>query len=237
MKDKQPLISIVIPVRNEEKLGFLEETLRRHHENPNLEIVVIDGNSQDQTATIAKNYNCQWIESKASMRSQRLNQGWHVARGEIIVFHHPRSLIPKKGFDFLAENRLNLTWGGFQHQFDHHHPLLQFTSWYSNHVRPRTQGIVYLDHCLFAKRQLLEQLSEPLWPEVPIFEDSDFCRKINQFGKPQIIPINIKTSAIRFTTNGLYKQALKNQILKLGYYRKQHNSKMNKSYEKNLNLN
>ena len=55
--------------------------------------------------------------------------------------------------------------------------------------------------------------------------------------KAQLLPFISTTSAIRFTKNGLWTQALMNQILKLGFHIGVPHDTMNKIYERGLNLN
>jgi len=66
-------------------------------------------------------------------------------------------------------------WGGLTHQFDHDHHLLKFISFYSNNVRSKKKGIVYLDHCIFLHKQQLIKLGGV--PDIDIFEDTVISEK------------------------------------------------------------
>jgi hypothetical protein len=72
---------------------------------------------------------------------------------------------------------------------------------------------------------------------VEIFEDTELSKILLGFAKPVILEQETITSAIRFVNNGIFKQALLNQYLKIAYYRKVSDKKMNKIYENKLNLN
>jgi GT2 family glycosyltransferase len=135
----------------------------------------------------------------------------------------------------LANLSTDNRWGAFTHQFSISHPLLDFTSWYSNYIRGGLRSIYYLDHCIFAQKQLL--LDVGLLPDIDIFEDTEICLRLKKQGKPIRLPFISQTSAVRFQVQGIYQQALKNQYLKWLYYFNRSDTKMNRLYEKGLELN
>ena len=125
-------------------------------------------------------------------------------------------------------------WGGFTHQFDMDSFLLRFTSWYSNYIRSRFFSIIYLDHIIYGETFLLKEYQ---LPDVAIFEDTYLSYYLRKKMRAILLPRKSITSAIRFKKNGPFKQAIKNQILKCKFYLKRDLSSMNKSYEKDINLN
>lgn len=176
-------------------------------------------------------------KSEAPSRAERLNIGYHRAQGEIILFHHPRSFVDPNGIRILVEisqrpNR-ELQWGGFTHKFDMHHGLLKFTSWYSNRVRARLRGILYLDHCIFFDRRLWQGDL----PNVDIFEDTLLSYIFRKVTMPTVLPFASTTSSIRFQRNGFYFQAALNQLLKLAFYARVPHRQLSRIYEGNLELN
>lgn len=170
--------------------------------------------------------------SAADTRAERINLGMAKSAGEMILLHHPRSRLSREAVQALQVRKSEKFWGGFTHRFDFSHPLLHFTSFYSNHVRARFGGIIYLDHCVFFHRTFWQPL-----PKVAIFEDTILSLQLRKFGRPQILPYVSFTSAVRFTKNGIWRQALMNQFLKIGYYCNVPHERLNALYEKGLNLN
>ena len=174
--------------------------------------------------------------SQGSSRAERLNIGFHRTKGQVILFHHPRSYMEPSGISFLVrrslDNQRKPFWGGITHQFDIDHPLLSFTSWYSNRIRAK-RGIVYLDHGIFFDRRL--------WtsdlPKVDIFEDTLLSYEFRKNSKPEILPYTSTTSAIRFQKNGILKQAFVNQAIKVGFHLRVSHAFMNRFYERGLDLN
>jgi glycosyltransferase involved in cell wall biosynthesis len=229
------LLSIVIPTLNESKTGYLSKILDAYIGVGGIEVICVDGGSQDDTISIIKQSYAKLITTAIGSRAGRLNTGIKQAKFDMVLLHHPRSLVDVEGIKALTNHTPDIHWGAFTHQFDIQHPLLNFTSWYSNRMRGDCRGVYYLDHCLFAQKQLL--LDVGLLPEIDIFEDTEICLKLNSKAKPVRLPYISRTSAVRFQTNGIYCQALKNQYMKWCYYFSGSDKNMNALYEKGIDLN
>ncbi len=192
------MLSIIIPTDDGEHTVF-QESLRGFWNHPQVEIILISTN-------------------EAFTRAERLNIGFHKSKGEMVLFHHPRTKLSEEAICHLIkiscqENR-ELVWGGFLHQFDQNHFLLRFISWYSNFIRTKWRGIVYLDHCVFFDRRLWKS---DLSIEA-IFEDTELSFRFRKMIWPVLLFYPATTSAHRYTKNGIIKQTLLNQILKIGYF-------------------
>tara|TARA_R110000868_G_scaffold361802_1_gene623800 strand:- start:583 stop:1389 length:807 start_codon:yes stop_codon:yes gene_type:complete len=233
-KEPIALLSIVVPTLNESKTGYLAKILSAYHGLANIEVICVDGGSSDDTVSLIQQSYAKLINTDICSRAGRLNAGIKQAKFDMVLLHHPRSLVDIKGIKALAKHTPELRWGAFTHQFNIRHPLLNFTSWYSNYVRGDSRGIYYLDHCVFAQKQLLFDIG--LIPEVDIFEDTELCLKLRQYAKGVRLPNISQTSAIRFQSQGIYQQAIKNQYLKWQYYFKRSDKSMNLDYERGVEL-
>lgn len=229
------MLSIIIPTYNELKNDFLQKSLPLIHKIPNTELIIVDSYSTDGTLELVKKYSSKVIQVKTTSRAHRINKGVEQARGATLLIHHPRSIIESKGIEHLTKTNVLPNWGAFTHRFDHAHPLLKFTSFYSNKIRGDFFSIYYLDHCIYLTQNLAQQVF-PI-PEVDIFEDTLLCQKLKKISKGVRLPHISETSAVRFKKNGIWPQAIKNQILKLRFYINFNHTKMNKEYEKELGLN
>jgi glycosyltransferase involved in cell wall biosynthesis len=84
-----PKISIVTPSYNQGQ--FIEETIRSVllQGYPDLEYVIIDGGSSDNTVEIIRKYEpwlTYWISEKDRGQSHAINKGWKKATGEILAW-------------------------------------------------------------------------------------------------------------------------------------------------------
>lgn len=226
------MISVVIPTCNEMKNNYLPRILQSLVGIENIEVICVDSHSSDGTLELINKFPFKIITITTTSRAARLNAGVAAASGEILLLHHPRSLLTRAGI--ISLSGLKNCWGAYTHQFDHASALLKFTSFWSNYIRP-LHGVFYLDHCIFLTTDLAQKVF-PL-PEVDIFEDTILSKRLSQINKPLRLKERSLTSAIRFKTNGIFKQALHNQILKWRFYFKGDHKKMNQAYEKKLGLN
>lgn len=80
-----PLVSVVITTKNEEK--NIENCLQsiKSQTFKNIELIVVDNFSEDKTVELAKKYNAK-VYLKGSERSAGRNYGAKVARGEYLIY-------------------------------------------------------------------------------------------------------------------------------------------------------
>lgn len=226
------MISVVLPLFNEMKNGLLQKSLP-HLINEKIELIIIDGGSSDGTLDYLEELKLKYHSLNKSTRLCRLKKGIELAQNEFIILHHPRSILEKTAFKEILYTEAQ--WGGFTHQFNYTHPLLQFTSFYSNFIRGDLKSIFYLDHCIFLRKHLAEKILAI--PDCEIFEDTEISLELSKSYQGKRLKSKSTTSAIRFLKNGIFKQAFLNQKMKWLYYKKHNHKLMNKEYEKNLNLN
>lgn len=90
MQQEYPLVSIVTPSLNQGR--FIEETILsiKNQSYPNIEHIIVDGGSTDNTLDIIKkyvgSYNMQWISEPDEGQSDAINKGWRISKGEIIAY-------------------------------------------------------------------------------------------------------------------------------------------------------
>jgi glycosyltransferase involved in cell wall biosynthesis len=83
-----PLVSIVTPSYNQGR--YIEETILSvlNQDYPNLEYIVVDGGSNDNTIEILKKYEAHltWISEKDRGQADAINKGFHMAKGEVLAW-------------------------------------------------------------------------------------------------------------------------------------------------------
>lgn len=236
------VISVVLPCLNEIRHGYLPRILNNLALQPGeKQLIIVMSQSTDGTYDVIAQHpaaaDFKLIDTDATNRAQRLTVGIEASQGDIVLLHHPATLLPP---DALSQVRAIMTdgtvnWGGFRHSFDLDHWLLRFTSWYSTTQRPRFSQVLYLDHCIFARREALMTIGGV--PDMDIFEDTALSNALSQFGPPCLAPGTIVTSARRFKERGIYRHAILNQVLKLMYHAGLDPKKMNWLYEGKSQIN
>ncbi len=85
--DTKPFISVVIPAYNEEKYlpGCLDTLNKQTYPRESFEIIVVDNNSKDKTAQIAKDKGAKVYQETEQGYIFALNRGLQEAKGEIIA--------------------------------------------------------------------------------------------------------------------------------------------------------
>ncbi|MGB0213641.1 glycosyltransferase [Algiphilus sp.] len=228
------MISVVLPTHNEIGLGLLPDVLAPLTGHADVEPIAVDNASRDGTAALLRDAGARVIDLPGSNRAQRLNAGFAACTGDVVLLHHPRSVLAPDALDALRGLPADAIWGAFTHAFDDRHPLLGWTSWYSNRVRLDRAGVAYLDHCIFLRR---DRLPDAPVPDLDIFEDTALSRRLRPLGRPRRLPQIATTSAVRYRRNGVWRQAAMNQVLKLGYAARVPPRLMNRIYERGLSLN
>jgi len=91
MNEKYPKVSIVTPSFNQGQ--YIEETIKSvvTQDYPNLEYIIIDGGSNDNSVEIIKKYAAQfpyiqWVSEKDRGQSHAINKGFKRSTGEIVAW-------------------------------------------------------------------------------------------------------------------------------------------------------
>jgi glycosyltransferase involved in cell wall biosynthesis len=86
--EQLPKISIITPSYNQGK--FIERTIRSilDQDYPNLEYIVVDGGSRDETIDILKKYGTRltWISEKDRGQTDAINKGLRMSSGDILAY-------------------------------------------------------------------------------------------------------------------------------------------------------
>ncbi len=83
----RPLVSVIIPAHNEELLlAKCLQSLADQKEAPPFETIVVDNNSTDRTAQIARSFGAHVVQEKKPGPTAARNRGVAVSHAEILIF-------------------------------------------------------------------------------------------------------------------------------------------------------
>ncbi len=207
------MISIIIPTLNEEEtIGYTLNSLVGCLE---CEIIVVDGGSVDKTVQIAQSFHIKTCLSPPS-RALQMNRGALEAKGNILLFLHADTLIPKDfekhiykvlhGNDVIA--------GAFELGIDYPKKRARIVEKVAN-WRSRFLQFPFGDQAIFIKKKNF--LKYEGFDEVDFLEDLKFISRLRNHGKIGIAQAKVVTSGRRWKKLGVFKTTLLNQIILAGY--------------------
>ncbi|HEX4667725.1 MAG TPA: TIGR04283 family arsenosugar biosynthesis glycosyltransferase [Chthoniobacterales bacterium] len=193
-----PAISVIIPAANE--AAALPHCLARVGGAPN-EIVVVLAESADQTGAIALAAGARLLSHPQPHRARQMNCGAAQARGRILLFLHADTLLPPGALSRIVDaiERRRAVGGAFRRRYRSRSPLLALTARLAA-LRNGLFGWHLGDQAIFVRRDCFERLGG--YPDIPIFEDLDFSRRLRRMGKTVTLTPPVYSSARRFAARG-----------------------------------
>ena len=198
-------ISIIIPVLNEAE--NLSATLTNALLGTDVEVIVVDGGSQDGTIELSQSFGVK-VLSALTGRADQMNAGAMVANGDILLFLHGDTLLPS-GFDTLVRQALKppgVVAGAFELQIGGslNLPLIERgVNWRSHWLQ-----LPYGDQAIFLPAELFHAIGG--FPALPIMEDFELIHQLKRLGRIIIIPVPVLTSGRRWQRLGVLKTTLIN---------------------------
>ncbi len=207
------LISVIIPTWNEESnIGSLLNDLVGA---PNVEIIVVDGDSSDRTSEIAASYKVKVIQASRG-RSIQMNAGSREALGDILLFLHADTRLPKN-WGSMVHNALaeqGTAAGAFEFAINGNARGLRIIERLTN-FRSRRLQLPYGDQAIFLRADLFRRIDG--YRDLPIMEDFELIQRLRKFGSIITVPARANTSARRWRNLGILRTTLINQAMILGY--------------------
>lgn len=201
-------ISVVIPVVNEvELLPRLLVYLKECDTNNDLEIIVVDGQSDDGTLTKITDTNAIVVESEVRCRAHQMNLGAAIATTDILYFVHA-DVVPPKNFisEVISAHYRGVRFAFFRHKFDKMNLLLWFNSFFTRYKKSWCRGG---DQTIFVTKELFQILGG-YDEKYVIMEEYDFMKRALEITEYDILKGETIVSTRKYTTNSWLKVLLAN---------------------------
>jgi len=214
---KRTKFSIVIPVLHEsDRINSLIENIEGLTGDGGHEVIVVDGSPTKDTIRAIDNENIIKLVSLKG-RARQMNAGAAVAKGEILIFLHADTELPRNALktinSAMAQGRY--VGGAFELGIDSHKIEFKMLARWAS-IRCRLTGIPYGDQAIFIKRYYFNSLGG--YRDIPLMEDVELMRRIKRRGdKICIVPEQVKTSPRRWEEEGFIYVNARNASLFMLY--------------------
>ena len=209
-------LSIIVPALNEADtieatLGELQRLRER-----GAEVVVVDGGSSDGTPVLCNGLADRVIGGPRG-RARQMNTGAAESRGDVLLFLHADTLLPRQGAkaavqaitDGAVWGRFDVVIGGGSVWF----PLIGA----SMNLRSRLTGIATGDQAMFVEREAFERIGG--FPDQPLMEDIALSKALRAISAPACLRLKVRTSGRRWQRYGVLRTVLLMWRLRWLYWR------------------
>jgi rSAM/selenodomain-associated transferase 2 len=197
-------VSVIIPTLNEE--ARIAATIDAARAAGAHEVIVADGGSTDATTAIASSHGARVILGER-IRARQLNRGAAEASGDVLIFVHADTLLPRGAADAVIDTGSDC--GGFLVEFIEPGFRLRYVAFMIN-ARTRLTRAPWGDQAQFFRRDAF-----PGYPDMPLMEDYVLSRSMKHAA---IVPLKVRTSGRRFLTKGVIRTSIVNWLIIAGYH-------------------
>jgi uncharacterized protein len=209
--------SIVMPVLNERDfINPMMDHLESLEGSENCEFIVVDGGPDGGTMKAVTRRGVQCVKSPRG-RARQMNAGAAMAAGEILIFLHADTRLPRRALELIDQimTKQTLIGGAFDLRIDTKRPILKIIARIAS-LRSRLTRTPYGDQAIFISRDYFHRLGG--YPEIPLMEDVALMRRIKKAGgRIGFIPEPVITSARRWEQEGILYTTLRNWLLLSAY--------------------
>jgi len=207
------MISIIIPVYNEE--STIRETLGNLLYNNDVEVIVVDGESNNRTLEFAKQYPVRVIKSVKN-RAAQLNEGARIVKGDKFLFLHTDCRLDSGCLEKIESCLTDSFAGGcFTQKIDSKKFIYRFIET-SENIRAKVSRVFYGDQAIFVRRDAFFKIGG--FDKIDLFEDVIFSQKLKKLGKTCVLKKKVYASARRWERQGVIKTTLINWLISLGFF-------------------
>lgn len=216
-------VSIVIPTLNEEKILPALINNIKNLDPPPFEVIFVDGPSKDNSSCIIQQSGYNLIKSVGKGRGLQMNEGAYQANGDLIVFIHADTVVPKGLVEIVCATMKNkrIILAGFTSIMKGAHKTRYFIT-FQNHLKTYFGALIYHpircvcfgfrllfgDQVMFCRKTDFMKIGG-FNHDLPIMEDADLCLRINKLGSIKQIKEKVYSSDRRVATLGMMRAYLR----------------------------
>lgn len=227
------MISVIIPTVNEvaiiqSRISFIRE----HGGSAVVEVIVCDGDSDDETVMHAEKAGAKIIRCADRNRALQMNAGASKAKGDILYFVHADTLLNINFVsDILDAVTKGFDSGCYRYVFDSEKLMLRINAWFTQFDLMFCRGG---DQTLFVKKEVFKALNG-FDESFVIMEDYEFLKRLRKQASFLIIPKYVTVSARKYVDNSWLRVQLSNLVAFSMFRFKMSPKKIKIAYKKMLN--
>ena len=203
-------LSIVIPTLNE---ASHIESLLAQLSDENVELIVVDGGSDDQTVQRAS-VHAKLVYSSTG-RAVQMNTGAAAANGDWLWFLHADTQLSQPLNAYVDEiTQSSSVWGRFTVRLNDARFIFRVIERLMN-ARSCFTSVATGDQGLFVDRRLFDELGG--YPELPLMEDVALSKRLRKVMPVNCSTLSLITSARRWQQRGVLKTIVLMWWLRLAY--------------------
>ncbi len=199
----------------------------------NNEIIVVDGESTDETISIVNDYEVRLLHAKTH-RALQMNIGASTAVNDCLYFVHADTLPP---IDFQEGIEASFKAGFeaccYRTRFENRRGLMRLNEFHSRYLRLYFRGG---DQSLAIKKDLFNELN-CFEEEMSIMEEYPLLEKLMARKKFQVIPADILISSRKYAQNSWMKVTRANLRAYRMYKKGKDTDQIKRFYQEKLQLN
>lgn len=206
------MLSVIIPTYNEEL--FIEKCISSVKKVNPLEIILVDGGSNDKTIDIANSLGAKVLLSEKG-RGKQLEKGIQSAKGDLVLILHSDTMLS----DEISSDDFNLEddycGGFFKLKYDSRLLPVKLVEIFAN-IRSFLHSLPYGDQAIFVKKSIIKKIGGIR--DYPFLEDLDLVLRLRKTGRLKGINKNVIVSARKLTRKSFFypiSHSLKNVFIVL----------------------
>jgi rSAM/selenodomain-associated transferase 2 len=207
-------LSVIVPTLDEE--ATIASTLAHARRPGDVELVVVDGGSRDETVNVARPLADRVLDAPRG-RAAQMNAGAAAARGAVLLFLHADTRLPDD-YPALVADALapaDVVGGRFDIRLDAPGLAYRVIERLIG-LRSRLTGVATGDQAIFVRRDAFVRVGG--YPAIPLMEDIALCRALKRTGRMVALRDVVVTSARRWQRDGLVRTVALMWMLRLAYY-------------------